>query len=121
MIYSRKFKVSESVFRIKVYPNGDTSEAEGDVSVYLLKESNWRVRCSDGEDLLSLKNEVSSIKTDMKDTREEFSRQLNDIKNRRRRRFFFEPFPKSRVPSLHGGGEAANETDAVRDWAHHRL
>ena len=72
------------------------------------------MRCSDGEDLLSLKNEVSSIKTDMKDTREEFSRQLNDIKNRRRRRFFLEPFPKSGVPSLHGGDEAADETEAVQ-------
>ena len=72
----------------------------------------------------SSESEVFSIKTEMKDMREEFSRQLNDIKNHRRRRFFFEPFPKSRVPSLHRGGEAANETEAleaVRGWAHHHL
>lgn len=46
-IYSRKFKISESVFSIDIYPNGGTSEEEGYVSVYLTNNSNWRVRLSD--------------------------------------------------------------------------
>jgi len=46
-IYSRKFKISESVFSISVYPNGSSSEHKGYVSVYLRNESSWRVRCSD--------------------------------------------------------------------------
>ena len=141
-IYSRQFKISESVFRIRIYPNGDSAKEKGHVSVCLQNESSWRVRLADvtfkvgllekttdgryyqpgqnwgigmfvshdqihsdiftlevdvelleeevaasrpldseGDSLLSLKNEVSTIKTEMKDMREEFSRQLNEIKN----------------------------------------
>jgi len=147
-IYSRQFKISESVFRIKIYPNGNNSEDKGNVSVFLYNNSSWRVKLAgvtfkvrhhentiapnyyqpgdgwglslfvahdqiveddlldgnrftlevdvelleeevptsrpldnEGDSLLSLKNEVSTIKTEMKDMREEFSRQLNEIKN----------------------------------------
>ena len=46
-VYSRQFKISESVFRIEIYPNGNTLEEEGNVSVFLRNESSWRVRLSD--------------------------------------------------------------------------
>jgi len=46
-IYSRKFKISESVFSICIYPNGNTSKEKGHVSVYLRNDSRWRVRLSD--------------------------------------------------------------------------
>ena len=45
-IYSRQFKIGESVFRIKIYPNGNSSENKGHVSVYLQNESSWKVKCS---------------------------------------------------------------------------
>ena len=147
-VYSRQFKISESVFSIGICPNGSRLEDKGHVSVYLCNNSSWRVMCSgsfkvglheatidgrylqpgenwgtgmfvshhhireddllgqgntftlevdvelleeevaasrpldiEGDSLLSLKKEVSTIKTEMKDMREEFSRQLNEIKN----------------------------------------
>jgi len=46
-VYSRKFKISESVFRIEINPNGLSSKEKGYVSLYLRNESSWRVRCSD--------------------------------------------------------------------------
>ena len=46
-VYSRRFKISESVFRIDVYPNGISAKEKGHVSVYLCNESNWRVKLSD--------------------------------------------------------------------------
>ena len=46
-VYSRKFKISESVFRIEINPNGLSSKEKGYVSIYLRNESSWRVRCSD--------------------------------------------------------------------------
>lgn len=46
-VYSRKFKISESVFRVEIYPNGNASEHKGHVSVFLYNESSWRVRISD--------------------------------------------------------------------------
>ena len=46
-IYSRKLKISESVFSISIYPNGNTSKEKGYVSVYLCNESSWRVMLSD--------------------------------------------------------------------------
>ena len=45
-IYSRQFKIGESVFRINIYPNGNSSENKGHVSVYLQNESSWKVKCS---------------------------------------------------------------------------
>ena len=45
-IYSRRFKVSDSVFRIDIYPNGNSSEETGHVSVYLHNKSSWEVKCS---------------------------------------------------------------------------
>ena len=46
-IYSRRFKISESVFSIFIYPNGVSATEKGHVSVYLCNNSSWRVRCSD--------------------------------------------------------------------------
>ena len=46
-IYSRHFKISESVFSISIYPNGEDSDEKGHVSVFLHNDSSWRVRLSD--------------------------------------------------------------------------
>ena len=45
-IYSRKFKISESVFSIDIYPNGNTEEQDGHVGVYLQNENRWKVKCA---------------------------------------------------------------------------
>ena len=44
-IYSREFKISESIFRVMIYPNGNTSDDKAYVSVFLENRSDWRVRC----------------------------------------------------------------------------
>jgi len=46
VINSREFKISESIFRVDIYPNGNTSNDKAHVSVFLENRSNWRVRCS---------------------------------------------------------------------------
>ena len=46
-IYSRKFKISESVFSIFINPSGNSSSEKDHVSIYLRNESNWNVRLSD--------------------------------------------------------------------------
>ena len=45
-IYSRTFKISESVFSISLFPNGSRREKKGHVSVILQNESSWKVKCS---------------------------------------------------------------------------
>ena len=46
-IYSRKFKISRSVFSVFINPNGNSSKEKGPVSVYLRNDSSWSVRLSD--------------------------------------------------------------------------
>ena len=46
-IFSRPFKLGESVFTIDIFPNGNTPDFEGHVSVFLNNQSSWRVRTSD--------------------------------------------------------------------------
>ena len=46
-VFSRPFKVGESVFTIDIFPNGNTPDLEGHVSVFLNNQSSWRVRTSD--------------------------------------------------------------------------
>ena len=43
-IYSRVFRIGESKFQIEIYPNGNTKEHKGNVSVYLANKSDWRVK-----------------------------------------------------------------------------
>ena len=45
-IYSQNFKISESVFAISIYPNGETVDEKGYVSVFLRNKSDHRVKCS---------------------------------------------------------------------------
>jgi len=45
-IFSRPFKLGESVFSIDIFPNGNTPDLEGHVSVFLNNQSSWRVRTS---------------------------------------------------------------------------
>ena len=45
-IYSKNFKISESVFAISIYPNGHNEEEVGHVSVFLENKSDHRVKCS---------------------------------------------------------------------------
>ena len=45
-IFSRPFKLGESVFSIDIFPNGSTPDLEGHVSVFLNNQSGWRVRTS---------------------------------------------------------------------------
>lgn len=45
-VYSRQFKIGESAFRFRVYPNGDSPEKKGHIAVYLANESGWKVKCS---------------------------------------------------------------------------
>ena len=55
-IYSRQFKISESVFRIKIYPNGNNSEDKGNVSVFL-----YRKRRCPLQGLLTMKGILCSV------------------------------------------------------------
>ena len=43
-IYSRVFRIGESKFQIEIYPNGNTKEHKGNVSVFLANKSDWRVK-----------------------------------------------------------------------------
>jgi len=43
-IHSRTFHIQESSFQIIIYPNGDTSEDRGNVSVYLENRSEWGLK-----------------------------------------------------------------------------
>ena len=43
-IYSRKFKISESVFSVHIFPNGNETE-RGHMGVFLQNESGWIVKC----------------------------------------------------------------------------
>ena len=45
-IYSRTFKISESVFSISLFPNGSRREKKGHVSVILQNKSSWKVKCA---------------------------------------------------------------------------
>jgi len=63
-IYSKKFKISESIFRIEIYPNGITSKETGHVSVNLCNDSNWRVRCSDVKISLKQGQHVGTLTSD---------------------------------------------------------
>ena len=43
-IYSKGFMIGESVFKIDIYPNGNSPEEVGYVSVYLNNDSSWKVK-----------------------------------------------------------------------------
>ena len=43
-IYSRIFRVGESKFQIEIYPNGNTKEHKGNVSVFLQNKSDWKLK-----------------------------------------------------------------------------
>ena len=45
-IYSRTFKISESVFSISLFPNGSRREKKGHVSVILQNKSSWKAKCA---------------------------------------------------------------------------
>ena len=43
-IHSRVFKIGQSKFQIKIYPNGDTVASKGTVGVFVENKSDWRVK-----------------------------------------------------------------------------
>ena len=43
-IHSKIFSIGESKFRIRIYPNGDSKQSKGSVSVYLHNLSDWKVK-----------------------------------------------------------------------------
>ena len=43
-IYSKEFKISNTIFRIEVFPTNDKEYCKNYVSIYLVNRSNWRVK-----------------------------------------------------------------------------